>query len=90
MDWLFQCNPRRYDLAAFLDSGGTHEDWSMNQGRNLVSPEDRVFFWQAGEEARLLALVFRSNQMIQSLRVRPRQAAAPRGWAVNHVFDPEH
>ena len=36
------------------------------------------------------ALVFRSNQMIHSLRVRPRQAAAPRGWAVNHVFDPEH
>ena len=56
MDWLFQCNPKRYDLAAFLEGGGTHEDWSMNQGRNLVSPGDRVFFWQSGENARLLAI----------------------------------
>jgi restriction system protein len=56
MDWLFQCNPRRYDLAAFLEGGGTREDWSMNRGRNLVSPGDRVFFWQTGEEARLLAI----------------------------------
>jgi hypothetical protein len=32
-------------------------------------------------------LVFRSNQMIHSLRVRARQAAVPRGPPVNHVFD---
>src|SRR5262249_15699073 len=35
-------------------------------------------------------LVLRSNQMIHSLRERPRPAAASRGSAVNHVFDPEH
>jgi restriction system protein len=56
LDWLFQCNPRRYDLAAFLDGGGTNEDWAMNQGRNLVSPGDRVFFWQTGGKAQLLAI----------------------------------
>jgi HJR/Mrr/RecB family endonuclease len=54
--WLFQCNPRRYDLAAFLEGGGTHEDWAMNQGRTLVSPGDRVFFWQTGADAQLLAV----------------------------------
>jgi CheY-like chemotaxis protein len=45
-----------------------------------------MHFAASGQEAfdRLAAeilptLVFRSNQMIHSLRVRPRQAAAPRG-----------
>ena len=33
--------------------------------------------------------MFRANQMIQPLCVRPRQAAVPR-TAVNYVFDPEH
>jgi HJR/Mrr/RecB family endonuclease len=56
MDWLFQCNPKRYDLGAFLERGGSHEDWAVNQGRNLVSPGDRVFFWQTGENAQLLAI----------------------------------
>jgi hypothetical protein len=35
-------------------------------------------------------LVFRSNQMIHSPRLRPRQAAEWTVSAVNHVFDPEH
>ena len=37
-----------------------------------------------------IRLVFRSNQMIQSVRTRPRQAALLRERAVNHLFDPEH
>jgi HJR/Mrr/RecB family endonuclease len=56
MDWLFQCNPKLYDLAGFLEGGGTREDWSMKQGKNLVSPGDRVFFWQTGADAQLLAI----------------------------------
>ncbi len=56
MDWLFQCNPTRFDLAAFLEGGGTREEWNMRQGRTLVSPGDRVYFWQTGAEAQLLAI----------------------------------
>ena len=56
MDWVFQCNPKLYDLAAFLEGGGTRQDWSMKQGKNLVSPGDRVFFWQTGADAQLLAI----------------------------------
>lgn len=55
-DWLFQCNPKRYDLAALIDRGVSEDVWAMNQHGNLVSPGDRVFFWQAGKEARLLAV----------------------------------
>ena len=56
MDWLFQCNPKRFDLAKFLEDGGVVNWWTMNQGKNLVSPKDRVFFWQTGEQAGLLAI----------------------------------
>jgi hypothetical protein len=56
MDWVFQWNPKRYDLASELEKGVRTEDWSMNQHRELVSPGDRVFFWQAGSNARLLAV----------------------------------
>lgn len=56
MDWVFQCNPKRYDLASELEKGVRTEDWSMNQHRELVSPGDRIFFWQTGSNARLLAI----------------------------------
>lgn len=56
MDWLFQCNPKRYDLATELEKGTQTEDWSMNQHRELISPGDRIFFWQTGSNARLLAI----------------------------------
>jgi hypothetical protein len=56
MDWVFQCNPKRYDLASELEKGTQTEDWSMNQHRELVSPGDRVFFWQTGPNARLLGI----------------------------------
>lgn len=57
MDWLFQCNPRRWDLASKLESDPASQDeWTVSQGRNLISPGDRLFFWQTGQEAALLAL----------------------------------
>ncbi len=55
MDWLFQANPKRYDLIAALDAG-VGEWWAMNQGRKEISPGDRVFFWNAGDDAALVAV----------------------------------
>ena len=55
MDWVFQCNPKRYDLASELEKGIRTQDWAMNQHRERVAPGDRVFFWQTGSNARLLA-----------------------------------
>ena len=56
MDWLFQYNPKRFDLMSAIEGGAQNDDWAMNQHRQLVSPGDRVFFWQTGPEARLLAV----------------------------------
>lgn len=57
MDWLFQCTPKRWDLASVLESDpASQNEWAVNQGRKLISPDDRVFFWQTGGDARLLAV----------------------------------
>ncbi|HEX3945154.1 MAG TPA: restriction endonuclease [Rhizomicrobium sp.] len=56
MDWVFQFNPKRFDLAALLERGEASDWWAMNQGRADVSPGDQVYFWQTGVDARLLAL----------------------------------
>jgi hypothetical protein len=56
MDWIFQCNPKRYDLALHLEKGTQTDGWAINQRRELASPGDRVFFWQTGPNARLLAI----------------------------------
>jgi restriction endonuclease Mrr len=55
MDWLFQCNPRRYDLQDAIKRGNDN-NWAMNQHRDLVSPGDKVFFWETGPDACLRAV----------------------------------
>jgi hypothetical protein len=55
MNWLFQCNPKLYDLdAAFMR--GRDESWAMNQHRDLVAPGDRVYVWETGPSASLRAI----------------------------------
>jgi Restriction endonuclease/EVE domain len=55
MDWVFQCNPKRFDLASFIEQH-TQDSWAMNQHRGIVSAGDRVFFWETGPDARLLTV----------------------------------
>lgn len=80
MDWLFQFNPNRFDLANELERGVLDDEWSMNQGRQLVSPSDRVFFWQTGPEARLLAVGHVTSPVYE------RESAFGR-YGVDIVFD---
>jgi hypothetical protein len=37
-------------------SGGTDRDFAMSQHRNLVSVGDRIFFWECGPKAKLVAV----------------------------------
>jgi hypothetical protein len=55
VNWLFQANPKLYDLAAAIREG-TDRNWAMNQHRDLVSVDDRVFYWESGPDARLIAV----------------------------------
>jgi hypothetical protein len=55
MDWLFQANPKRYDLRTAIATG-TDRNWAMNQGRKEVSVGDRIYFWESGPDAQLVAV----------------------------------
>jgi hypothetical protein len=48
--WLFQANPKRYDLLAAAEKG-FDDQWSMNQHRDKVAVGDRVYFFISGPAA---------------------------------------
>ena len=49
-DWMFQANPKRYDLVAEAAKRFS-DDWSMNQHRDKVGVGDRIFFFLSGPKA---------------------------------------
>lgn len=55
MDWIFQANPKRYDISSAILKG-SDRNWAMNQHRDLVSVGDRIFFWVSGPNAELMAV----------------------------------
>ncbi|MCK6533075.1 MAG: EVE domain-containing protein [Polyangiaceae bacterium] len=53
--WIFQANPRYFDLAAAL--GTLNElQWRVNQHLDRIKPGHRVFLWQSGKNGGVLAL----------------------------------
>ena len=48
--WMFQCNPKRYDLLAAAQRGFS-DQWSMKQHRETVAVGDRVYFFISGSAA---------------------------------------
>ena len=50
MDWMFQANPKRYDLMSRVVAR-FDDNWSMNQHRDLVSVGDTIFFFISGQSA---------------------------------------
>lgn len=53
--WLFQSNPKYYDLEGALRAGALRT-WSVNQHRERIHPGDRVVLWQTGKDAGIYAL----------------------------------
>ena len=48
--WLFQGNPKRYDLREKLKPGQT-EQWVVTRYVTRIQPGDIVWFWRSGERA---------------------------------------
>jgi len=48
--WIFQANPRRFDINRYLADGHTYIWWSLNQHRNEVHIGDEVFLWRSNNE----------------------------------------
>jgi 5-methylcytosine-specific restriction protein A len=49
--WIFQANPRRYDIMAVLKSGDPIEAWSITQHVDEVAQGDRAVLWVGGPDA---------------------------------------
>ena len=53
--WIFQANPNIYDLQTALESGQRTFRWSVNQRKEHIQADDRVYLWQSGSDGGLLA-----------------------------------
>jgi hypothetical protein len=53
--WVFQADPKQYDLLAALEHGSA-ETWAVNQHRHAIQPGDRVWFRITGANAGIYAL----------------------------------
>jgi predicted Mrr-cat superfamily restriction endonuclease len=77
--WVFQANPKRFDLLQALRDGGT-ETWAVNQRRRDIQPGDRVWFRLTGPSAGVYAV-----GQVTSL---PRPEASEFGdWRVDVTFE---
>jgi predicted RNA-binding protein with PUA-like domain len=56
--WLFQANPKKYDLVAELrtQEEGAENDWTVSSYGNRMRAGDKVIFWVAGKEGGIYAL----------------------------------
>jgi hypothetical protein len=56
--WLFQANPKIYNLSAQLKevTVGSMDDWLVTSYRNEMDPGDRVLLWESGPQGGLLAI----------------------------------
>lgn len=53
--WLFQGNPDRFNVDAYLASR-TEFCWSVRQHRSRIKVGDRVYLWRSGKDAGIIAV----------------------------------
>jgi MoxR-like ATPase len=75
--WIFQANPKRYDLLDFLARPSTQpgivDDWTLRQHADDVSDGDTVLLWTAGDQAGIYAI----GTVVGESFMRPRQDWEP-------------
>ena len=54
--WIFQANPKRYDIEGLFKERPTDISWRANQFVDEIADGDRVYMWQSGPRARVIAL----------------------------------
>lgn len=51
--WIFQSNPKRFDLEAAI-KGLKKDTFTVNQYGNIIKEGDKIFFWISGDEAGII------------------------------------
>jgi EVE domain len=54
--WVFQANPKLWDIDGALDADPLEIRWLVNQYEDQIRPGHRVFLWRAGRNAGILAV----------------------------------
>lgn len=54
--WIFQCNPKKFDLPAMLRREELETDWTVSAHRDNIRVGDKVIIWMTGPEAGCYAL----------------------------------
>lgn len=55
--WIFQCNPKRFNLDARLGNPNSTTTWTVNQHKAEIAEGDQAFIWQAGPHRGLRAIM---------------------------------
>lgn len=88
--WLFQANPKQWDLLAHLLTmpPGHVEDWTVTRHRADMKPGDGVVLWQGGPDAGVYALgrLVDRPQLRPTLEFRP-ESADTQEYRVNLVVE---
>lgn len=53
--WIFQGNPKTYDIVASLRANAV-KSWTVTAHKDKIKPDDKVILWVTGEEAGCYAL----------------------------------
>jgi hypothetical protein len=91
--WLFQANPRYYDLSAVLETAhvGDQNGWVVTRYKDEMHGGDTVILWQSGREAGIYATGELSGEPYQrdwqpteqELKERPYRKAE---WRVDFTY----
>ena len=49
--WIFQANPKLFDIEGALCSGKRFGTYSVTQHRHKIASGDRIFFWVSGQDS---------------------------------------
>jgi hypothetical protein len=74
--WLFQSNPSRFDLDAFLAAKPAETEWLVSRHMDRIQPGDRVFLWRSGDDAG----VFAEATTLTTVRDTTDDPASARLW----------
>jgi len=86
--WLFQANPKYYDLVASLRESrvGDENNWVVTRHREEMHPGDTVILWQGGKSAGIYAIGQLTSEPYQrdwepdQQRIAERPYAASEWW----------
>jgi 5-methylcytosine-specific restriction endonuclease McrA len=81
--WIFQGNPDKFDLDAYLGTSPTQLPWLVTRYAQQIAVGDRVFIWRTQGSAKAVAGVIAEATVVAPAMPRPESADAASFWRDN-------